>query len=221
MNRPQNAAALAANLRPQPVAEIKQGKTVQIDPATRAVIDDLFVRLKGIYSAWKQAWPSDVEENAAKREWLAALMVASIRSMDQIQHGLRMARASGKAFVSSPGEFVDWCFAPEAFGLPPLDKAYAIAMSKTYAPDAASARWKHAAIYHAAAQAGFSTLQQLPRADGLKLFGEKYLEQCRKLGRGEQLAPVPVAALPEPSKCTEAGGKAGLAMLRAALRGKA
>lgn len=195
-----SAAEVAKNLKRSPVEPAATTQQVQIDPQTRRVVDDLFERLKAIFSAWKQSWPTDVELNAAKREWLAEFMRAGIRQMAQIQHGMRTAAQQRTPFVPTPGVFVSWCFAPEAFGLPVLERAYAQALRNTHPAQAGCARWSHPAVYHAAVATGFFSLQRLERPLGLKRFEDKYLDQCRKLGRGEVLAPAPIAALPAPEK---------------------
>ncbi|KRW62354.1 replication protein P [Pseudomonas sp. TTU2014-080ASC] len=173
-------------------------KVVAVDPQTKAVVDDLFERLKAHFPAWRQAWPSELELHAAKREWLAEFMRAGIRSLEQIQAGLRFAARHPSAWVPAPGMFVDWCFSPEAFGLPGLEKAYRIAMRNTHPAQAGIARWPHPAVYHAAVAAGYLNLQRLERKVSMELFKRKYLEQCRRIGQGEELPPAPVAELPAP-----------------------
>lgn len=188
------AGEVAKHLRPGAV-QPPAAAVMQVDPATRAVVDDLFERLKAHFPAWRQAWAEEADLAAAKREWLAEFMRAGIRSLEQIQCGLRRAARSRSAFVPAPGVFVDWCFAPEAFGLPGVEKAYRIALRNTHPAQAGCARWPHAAIYHAAVASGYLALQRMDRKVGMEVFQRKYLEQCRKLGRGEELSPAPVAAL--------------------------
>jgi hypothetical protein len=215
---PRLASDLAKQLAASPVASAPPapGTRVGIDPQTRAVIDDLFTRLKGIYPAWRQAWPTDAEFAASKLEWIAELMLSGIRDLSQIRYGLRVARAQrDKAFVPPVGVFVAWCFAPEAFGLPDLESAYKQALRNTHPAQAADCRWSHAAVYHASVAAGWYSLQRLDRALGLKRFEDKYLDQCRKLARGELLEPVPVAGLPETAgPRTPEVGRAALAALK-------
>ncbi|MGF6694778.1 hypothetical protein M2318_004867 [Metapseudomonas resinovorans] len=225
MSTPKHAGAVAERLDQNrslaPAANHLPPKAVRIDPQTRDVIDQLFDRLKGIFPAWRQAWPTDTEFGNAKREWLAEFMRSGIRSMDQIQMGLRMASRHRKEFVPAVGVFIGWCFSPDAFGLPPLERAYAEAMRKTHPAQAGHARWSHPAVYHAAVAAGYYTLQRLERSLGMKRFEEKYLEQCRKLGRGEELAPAPVAALPERAgPQTPEVGRAALENIRNRLGGR-
>ncbi|MFG5864460.1 replication protein P [Metapseudomonas sp. CR1201] len=225
MSAPLHAGALATQLEHvrdyAPVAQHVAPKAVKIDPQTREVIDQLFGRLCGIFPAWRQAWPTEGELNNAKREWLAEFMRSGIRSMEQIQAGIRMASKHRKEFVPPVGQFIAWCFSPEAFGLPPLERAYARAVRNTHPAQTDFARWSHPAIYHAAVAAGFYTLQRLERSLGMKRFGEKYEEQCRRLGRGEELPPVPVAALPERAgPSTPEVGNAALAEIRNRLGGR-
>lgn len=215
MNGPRSAGEVAKNLKPGTTATLPAAKHVAIDPQTKAVVDDLFERLKGLCSGWKQSWPTDVELNAAKREWLAEFMRAGITQLQQIQYGLRTTAQQRTPFPPAPGLFVTWCFAPEAFGLPPLEKAYGQAVRNTHPAQTAFARWSHPAVYHAAVASGFYSLQRLERSLGLKRFAQKYEEQCRKLGRGETLEPAPIAALPEQAgPCTPEVGRAALAELK-------
>lgn len=221
MNAPRQAADIAKHLKPDTSPALIVPKSLPIDPATQAVIDDLFVRLKGACPAWKQAWPGDEEEGASKREWLGAFMRAGIRSVSQIHHGLRVLASQRRTFVPAPGEFIDWCFSPEAFRLPSLEKAFSQALRNTHPAQSGFARWSDAAVYHAAVAAGYYTLQRLDRALGIKRFEEKYREQCRKLGRGETLPPMPVAALPEQAgPRTPEVAQAAIANLRGSLGGK-
>lgn len=197
MSTPSNAGEVATRLQHAPIAApiAAPVQRVQIDPATRDVVDKLFERLKPHFPAWRQAWATEEDMDAAKREWIAEFMRAAIRSMEQIQCGIRRAARERTAWVPPPGTFVDWCFSPEAFGLPDLEKAYRIAMRNTHPAQAGCARWPHPALYHAAVAAGYLNLQRLERKTGIALFQQKYQEQCRRLGRGEQLPPAPVAAI--------------------------
>ena len=226
MNRPLNASQIAASIDQAnlPATHAAPASPMPVDDGTRKVIDDLFVRLKGIFPAWRASWPTEAEEGAAKREWLAMFVAAGINRLEQIQHGVRMAReysrggANERGYLPTPGMFVKWCHAPEAFGLPPLEKAYAQAMRNTHAAQAADARWSHAALYHAAKACGYSNLQSLKRADGLKLFDKHYSVVCQRIARGEVLEPAPVAALPSPlKKGSAAVANAALAAMRSKL----
>ena len=217
MTGPVHAGRVAACLEPErsPAAG---PRAVPVDPAAKLVIDDLFDRLRAIHSGWRQAWPTEAELAAAKREWLAAFVAAGIRQIEQIHYGLRVARQNASPWIPAPGEFIAWCFDPAAFGLPPLERAYAEVMRNTHPAQVADARWSADALYHAAVASGFSTLQALPREAGLRLFERHYVAVCRRLARGEVLAAAPVAALPAPArKSAPEVGRAALSALRARL----
>lgn len=197
------------------------GSTVApVDPATKAVIDALFERLRGACGAWRQSWPTRDVMDAAKLEWLGEFMRSGINRMEQIDHGMRMVSASKATFVPAPGVFVSWCFAPEGLGLPSVEAAYDQGLRNCHPAQVDTATWLHPAVYHASVAAGFYSLQVLPRELGLARFEKHYLVQCRKIWRGEQLDPVPVAELPAPvAPRSAAVGRAALATLRTCLGG--
>lgn len=194
---------------------------IEVDPSTKDVIDDLFLRLRGACGAWRQSWPTEAVMNASKLEWLGEFMRSGINRMEQIDHGMRVLSASKSAFVPAPGVFVSWCFAPEGLGLPSVEKAYAQGLRNCHPAMRASAKWMHAAVYHATAAAGFHSLPLLSRELGLANFERHYLAQCRKIWKGESLGAIPVAELaaPKPERNPEVGNNA-LANLRAMRAGR-
>lgn len=192
MSGPVRAGYLVQNRTTDPAYCPAPAVPVEIDPATEQVIDELFLRLQGACGAWRQSWPNQKIMDASKLEWLAEFMRSGITSMDQLRHGMRMVSASKSAFVPAPGVFVSWCFAPEGLGLPSVEVAYSQALRNSHPGMEGRGKWFHPAIYHATAAAGFLSLQTLPRDLGMTRFEQKYLEQCRKIWRGE---PWPVPTL--------------------------
>ena len=222
MSGPVRAGYLAVNRRTDPAYAYAPDApaVIEIDPATQQVIDDLFLRLQGACGAWRQSWPNQKVMDASKLEWLAEFMRSGITSMEQIRHGMRLVSASKSAFVPAPGVFVSWCFAPEGLGLPGVETAYLQALRNSHPGMEGRGKWFHPAIYHATAAAGFHSLQSLSRELGIVRFEQKYLDQCRKIWRGETLPPVPVAQLAAPGRSmTPEVGNGALARLRAQLGG--
>lgn len=216
MSGPIRAGYLVEHRQADPTYSYAPAVQVEIDPATQQIIDELFLRLQGACGAWRQSWPNQTIMDASKLEWLAEFMRSGITSMDQLRHGMRMVSASKSAFVPAPGVFVSWCFAPEGLGLPSVETAYLQALRNSHPGMEGRGKWFHPAIYHAAAAAGFLSLQTLPRELGIARFEQKYQDQCRKIWRGEEIPPVPVAQIAAPGKsCTEEVGKKALAELRA------
>ncbi|MCU9947523.1 replication protein P [Pseudomonas sp. PDM13] len=216
MNRVDEIAKQVAQHGPSArAAAALKPRTMKVDPATKEVVDQLFVRLKGVFPAWRTAWPDDAAEGASKREWVAEFMRSGIRTLEQIQWGMRIAARQGRDFVPSPGLFVKWCYSPEAFQLPSLELAYAQAVKNTHPGHSEYPIWTHAAVFHAAVETGFYALQRMDREVGLKRFEQKYLEQRMKIARGEVLDPAPVAPLPAPrAPSTPEVGNDALAELR-------
>ena len=223
-NKPVVASQLVARRQCDPAYQGPDQSPVvmAVDPATQAVIDDLFLRLRGACGAWRQSWPTEAVMNASKLEWLGEFMRSGITRMEQIDHGMRVVSASKSAFVPAPGVFVSWCFAPEGLGLPSVESAYAQALRNCHPAMRNCSKWYHPAVYHATAAAGFHSLPLLSRELGLASFEKQYLNQCRRIWKGEQLAGVPVAELPAPAaeRTPEVGNKA-LAELRARRAGGA
>lgn len=221
-NKPVVASQLVARRQCDPTYQgpDQVQAVVPVDPSTQAVIDDLFLRLRGACGAWRQSWPTEAVMNASKLEWLGEFMRSGISRMEQIDHGMRVVSASKSAFVPAPGVFVSWCFAPEGLGLPSVESAYAQALRNCHPAMRHCSKWYHPAVYHATAAAGFHSLPLLSRELGLASFEKQYLNQCRRIWRGESLAPVPVAELAAPKpKITPDVGNRALAELRACRAG--
>lgn len=222
-NKPVVASQLVARRQCDPTYQGPDNSpaVVAVDPSTQAVIDDLFLRLRGACGAWRQSWPTEAVMNASKLEWLGEFMRSGITRMEQIDHGMRVVSASKSAFVPAPGVFVSWCFAPEGLGLPSVESAYSQALKNCYPPMRHCAKWYHPAVYHATAAAGFHSLSLLSRELGLASFEKHYLVQCRRIWQGDKLEPVPVAELTVEPKITPEVGKKALAELRAKRAGGA
>ncbi|MCJ1887404.1 replication P family protein [Pseudomonas sp. LA21] len=221
MTGPTRADLVAARLKPGMSMPVQAGGNVMpVDQVAREVMDDLFDRIRGICSGWKQAWLTPAVMGKAKEEWLAEFAKAGVNSQELIDNGVRALRQSKLQFVPAPGVFVDWCFSTDQLGLPSLESAYREALANTHPAAAPSARWSHAAVYHAAARAGFSTIQNLSRDLGMKALEEQYAKIRREIAKGNNLPPVPTAALAAPRKEADIDlGNATLAALRAKMKG--
>ncbi len=85
-----------------------------------------WVELRSIFPAWRQAFATQAEQDAAKKTWMKALAEAGITTPDQLRRGLAVARSKNIPFFPAVGQFVAWCSpAPESYGLPSLEQAYA------------------------------------------------------------------------------------------------
>lgn len=73
------------------------------------LIDRMFVRLKSIFPAWKQAFNSEIEYNETKQVWLEELFKAGVVNPQSLKLGLNLAAKSENPFFPSVGEFISWC----------------------------------------------------------------------------------------------------------------
>ena len=90
-----------------------------VTPQTAEVVNNLFRRLRGIFPAWRQAWPSTEALDAAKAEWIREFAAEGIRTLEQIEFGIQKCRKLKKPFAPSVGEFIAMSTpGPEDFGMP-------------------------------------------------------------------------------------------------------
>ncbi|RON52905.1 replication P family protein [Pseudomonas frederiksbergensis] len=186
---------------------------------TGKVINQLFRQMRSIRTAWRQAWPDKKAYMESKATWLQAFIENGICTQEQIDIGLMRCRAEPSDFIPSVGKFIQGCVpTPEMLSppLPSVEVAYKQALRNCHPTMHGVAKWFHPAVYHATAAAGFNSLPLLSRELGLISFEKRYMEQVRKVWRGEQLGPVPVAELagPAPERTPDVGNQA-LAALRA------
>lgn len=78
------------------------------DNAVR-LIDRMFIRLKSIFPAWKQAFASEAEYNETKQVWLEELFKAGVVNPQSLKRGLDLAAKSESPFFPSVGQFIAWC----------------------------------------------------------------------------------------------------------------
>lgn len=120
------------NLPPAVVTE-----PVVVSLETAEVVNNLFRRLRGIFPAWRQAWPSTEALDAAKAEWIKEFADEGIRTLEQIEFGIQKCRKLKKPFAPSVGEFIAMCTpGPEDFGMPVLTDAWLEALMGTYSHEA-------------------------------------------------------------------------------------
>ncbi|MBX9404800.1 Replication protein P [Pseudomonas baetica] len=129
------ASQLMATMGNLPAVQPHQ--PLQVTPQTAEVVNDLFRRLRGIFPAWRQAWPSTEALDAAKAEWIKEFADEGIRTLEQIEFGIQKCRKLKKPFAPSVGEFIAMCVpGPEDFGMPAPADAWLEALMGTYSHDA-------------------------------------------------------------------------------------
>lgn len=213
------AHEIAVGIKPTDVPVVAPRQIPQqIDSGTARVVNALFQELQAIFPAWRQAWPDDKALAAAKKSWIKGFMAADITKIEQIRYGLEQCRADGCVFVPSVGQFIAWCRpTAEMLGLPELDKAYREAVTNSH--PAATPRWSHPAVHHAACETGFYALNHLQEEQSRKLFARNYEATVRMVMAGEPLREIPKALPTSVSVSTPAVGRKALAELRSKING--
>ena len=164
------------NLPPAPIAE-----PVVITIETAEVVNDLFRRLRGIFPAWRQAWPSTEALDAAKAEWIKEFADEGIRTLEQIEFGIQKCRKLRKPFAPSVGEFIAMCApGPEDFGMPQGTDAWIEALLGVYS---------HAGVRIAAEATGLFDLRESTQENrGLReRFDLNYQIVLRRAQSGQPL----------------------------------
>lgn len=170
---------LTANLGTLPVVERPEPRPVT--PQTAEVVNELFRRLRGIFPAWRQAWPSTEALDAAKAEWIKEFADANIRSLEQIELGVQKCRKLSRPFAPSVGEFIGMCVAgPEDFGMPLAAAAWMEALMGVYT---------HEGVRIAANETGIFDLRCAKQEDkGLReRFDRNYAVVIRRAQEGQPL----------------------------------
>ncbi|WP_054899103.1 replication protein P [Pseudomonas sp. NBRC 111137] len=154
---------------------------LHVTPQTAEVVNDLFRRLRGIFPAWRQAWPSTEALDAAKAEWIKEFADEGIRTLEQIEFGIQKCRKLKKPFAPSVGEFIAMCVpGPEDFGMPSVAGAWVEALMGVYS---------HDGVRIAANETGIFDLRSAKQEDkGLRQrFDHNYAVVIRRAQEGQPL----------------------------------
>ncbi|HBK47932.1 MAG TPA: Replication protein P [Pseudomonas sp.] len=157
------------------------GGPVVVSLETAEVVNDLFRRLRGIFPAWRQAWPSTEALAAAKEEWIKEFASEGIRTLEQIEFGIEKCRKLKKPFAPSVGEFIAMCQpTPEDFGMPAPAAAWVEALLGVYS---------HEGVKIAAVATGLFDLRAAQQNDkGLQArFDRAYDIVLRRAKEGQPL----------------------------------
>lgn len=73
------------------------------------VVNKLFKTFVTIFPAFRQAWATQDDFEAAKREWMKAFKLAKLVDIEKIKIGVNKYRLAATPFVPSPGQFIAMC----------------------------------------------------------------------------------------------------------------
>lgn len=149
---------------------------------TSEIVNQLFERLISINPAFKQAWPTESEFKATKKEWVLAFVDSGISSIEQIKSGIKKLRLDPSPFIPSPGEFIKLCTPePEDIGAPNVDLAYDEACKKSHPSYGKVKNWSHKAVEYARNKMGAFRLINYSRAETYPDFKKAYYDAINEL----------------------------------------
>ncbi|HFD6683762.1 TPA: replication protein P [Providencia alcalifaciens] len=110
--------AMAAHAPPQQKQAVKQ--------QVAQVFNELFRQLKATFPAAIANFKEQSDLDEFKRQWTIAFIENGIRTLEQINIGMKIARQQTNPFLPSPGQFVQWCKQGDytVLGLPTDDELF-------------------------------------------------------------------------------------------------
>ena len=111
------------------LARMSQGDITKkvVNSNAEKMVDSLFKSLKQLFPASvSTVFKNASDEMDAKRQWIAAFAENGITTREQLQNGMRRARASDNPFWPAVGQFIKWCKEEDyvALGLPDEEQLY-------------------------------------------------------------------------------------------------
>lgn len=155
------------------------------------VVNKLFLTFQSIFPAFKQAWPTESDFEAAKREWMKAFRIAGLTDLEKIKYGVNKYRLLPNPFAPSPGQFIAMCNpSPEDLGLPSSFEAW-----KQVSTQIGNARrqFSHKVIDHAFLETGLWNFTHLSAKDAQALFFRNYEITLQMYIEGKTLREIPKA----------------------------
>lgn len=155
------------------------------------VVNKLFKTFTHIFPAFRHAWGTQEEFEAAKREWMKAFKQAKLADLEKIKFGVNQYRMLTTPFVPSPGQFIAMCEpTPEQLGLPTIADAWR--QVKRQFGNITMA-FSHSVIDHAVLESEIKNLRMLSEKNALELFARNYEISIRMFVEGRELREIPKA----------------------------
>ncbi|MEQ4673690.1 replication protein P [Providencia vermicola] len=189
-----NLATAIANRDAGALARMAQSSTPQkvVNPQAEQLVDVLFRNLKQIFpAAVNTIFKNESDELAAKRQWIAAFAENGITTREQLQNGMRHARASDNPFWPAVGQFIKWCKQEDftQLGLPTETELYEV--FKKYCSERGWRRfnWQSNACYWIVTKV-YSEMRSrnLNDSEVIKLCASELKVMANKIKSGEKIA---------------------------------
>ncbi|MEX5731281.1 replication protein P [Providencia hangzhouensis] len=189
-----NLVAAINNRDSNALARMSQSQAPQrvINPDAENMVDMLFKNLKQIFpAAVNTTFKNPSDESDAKRQWIAAFAENGITTREQLQNGMRHARASDNPFWPAVGQFIKWCKQEDftQLGLPTETELYEV--FKKYCSERGWRRfnWPSNACYWIVTKV-YSEMRSrnLNDSEVIKLCSSELKVMANKIKSGEKIA---------------------------------
>ncbi|HEP0306080.1 TPA: DNA replication protein [Providencia rettgeri] len=189
-----NLVAAINNRDSNALARMSQSQEPQrvINPDAENMVDMLFKNLKQIFpAAVNTTFKNPSDESDAKRQWIAAFAENGITTREQLQNGMRHARASDNPFWPAVGQFIKWCKQEDftQLGLPTESELYEV--FKKYCSERGWRRfnWPSNACYWIVTKV-YSEMRSRNLSDSevIKLCASELKVMANKIKSGEKIA---------------------------------
>lgn len=189
-----NLVAAINNRDSNALTRMSQSQAPQrvINPDAENMVDMLFKNLKQIFpAAVNTTFRNPSDESDAKRQWIAAFAENGITTREQLQNGMRHARASDNPFWPAVGQFIKWCKQEDftQLGLPTEAELYEV--FKKYCSERGWRRfnWPSNACYWIVTKV-YSEMRSRNLSDSevIKLCASELKVMANKIKSGEKIA---------------------------------
>ena len=97
-----------------------------VTPQAAQVFNELFKQLRATFPASMANIKTQEDLNEFRRQWVLAFSENGIRTIEQVNAGMKIARQQEIPFLPSPGQFIKWCKQEDyaSLGLPTENELY-------------------------------------------------------------------------------------------------
>ncbi|MER1723922.1 DNA replication protein [Proteus mirabilis] len=197
-----NLMAVINNRDAGALARMSQGDITKkvVNSNAEKMVDSLFKSLKQLFPASvSTVFKNASDEMDAKRQWIAAFAENGITTREQLQNGMRRARASDNPFWPAVGQFIKWCKEEDyvALGLPDEDQLYELYREYCKMRGWREMKWPSNACYWMVTKI-YSEMRSKSLTDSevKKLCAKELRAMTARIKSGEAI-PAPVKQIPQ------------------------
>ncbi|EPC7690316.1 replication protein P [Providencia stuartii] len=197
-----NLMAVINNRDAGALARMSQGDITKkvVNSNAEKMVDSLFKSLKQLFPASvSTVFKNPSDEMDAKRQWIAAFAENGITTREQLQNGMRHARASDNPFWPAVGQFIKWCKEEDyvALGLPDEEQLYELYREYCKIRGWREMKWPSNACYWMVTKI-YSEMRSKSLTDSevKKLCAKELRSMTARIKSGEAI-PAPVKQIPQ------------------------